>query len=189
MAQNEPDIEFDRDEIVVPPDGQAHETQPQWRQDFPINRPQDNYVARRDFTKFMALTSLAFVAGQFWIVVQSFLRKRRAALAKLEIAKVNEIPIGGSKIFNYPKPEHDGCVIVRLEQDKFVAYSQKCTHLSCAVIPDTKEGCLVCPCHEGRFDLATGRPIAGPPRRPLPVIDLEIKDGAIYATNIEVKIQ
>ena len=32
-----------------------------------------------------------------------------------------------------------------------------------------------CPCHEGYFDLDTGRQIAGPPRRPLPRIMLEVR--------------
>src|SRR5579875_3286117 len=30
---------------------------PAWRQDFPIDWPQDHYVARRDFTKFLVLTA------------------------------------------------------------------------------------------------------------------------------------
>ena len=34
--------------------------QPAWRRDFPIDVPQEQYVARRDFTRFMMLTSAAF---------------------------------------------------------------------------------------------------------------------------------
>ena len=51
--------------------------QPRWRQDFPIDWPEDDYVARREFTKFLVLTSRAFVVGQFWIGVQSLLRRGR----------------------------------------------------------------------------------------------------------------
>ena len=36
------------------------------------------------------------------------------------------------KLFQYPGL-HDPCILVRLGADKYVAYSQKCTHLSCAV--------------------------------------------------------
>jgi Rieske Fe-S protein len=32
----------------------------------------------------------------------------------------------------------------------------------------------------------TGRPTAGPPRRPLPKITLDIRDGTIYATGVEL---
>ena len=47
-----------------------------------------------------------------------------------------------------------------------VAFSQQCTHLSCAVVPQPEQNRLFCPCHEGAFDLQSGRPIAGPPNRP-----------------------
>jgi len=82
---------------------------------------------------------------------------------------------------------HDDCILVRMGTDRFVAYSQKCTHLSCAVTPEPQNNRLHCPCHHGYFDLTTGAPTAGPPRRPLPRITLEIRDGAIYATGIEVR--
>jgi Rieske Fe-S protein len=75
--------------------------------------------------------------------------------------------------------------LVRLTASEFVAYSQKCTHLSCAVIPRPELGSLHCPCHDGFFDLRSGRPTAGPPSRPLPRVVLDIRDGAIYATGME----
>jgi hypothetical protein len=72
-----------REQLTIPPDGAPLEEQPRWRQDFPIDWPQDHYVSRRDFTKFMVLTSLAFTAGQFWIVAKlSALSPWRAASAK-----------------------------------------------------------------------------------------------------------
>ena len=43
------------------PDGRPHEEQPKWRRDFPLDVLQDNYVARRDFVKFMVLISGAFL--------------------------------------------------------------------------------------------------------------------------------
>ena len=55
----------------LPPDGRPVSEQPRWRHDFPIDVPQDDYVARRDFTKFMVLTSLAFVVGQVSIGVKN----------------------------------------------------------------------------------------------------------------------
>ena len=53
----------DAEQITVPPDGRPLEAQPAWRQDFPIDWPQDAYVERRDFVKFLVLTSLAFTVG------------------------------------------------------------------------------------------------------------------------------
>ena len=60
-----------------PPDSGEPAAQPAWRQDFPIDWPQDNYVARRDYAKFLVLTSLAFAVGQLWIGVKSLLRRGR----------------------------------------------------------------------------------------------------------------
>ncbi len=57
----------EQEQRTVAPDGRPESEQPDWRRDFPIDVPEDDYVARRDFTKFMGLTSLAFVVGQFWI--------------------------------------------------------------------------------------------------------------------------
>src|SRR3954466_14979955 len=65
------------EQITVAPDGRPMAEQPAWRTDFPIDWPQDHYVERRDFMKFMVLTSLAFTVGQFWIAGQNWWRRRR----------------------------------------------------------------------------------------------------------------
>ena len=54
------------------------------------------------------------------------------------------------------------------------------------MIPEPEQGHLRCPCHNGYFEINEGRPIAGPPRRPLPRIKLEVRDRVIYATGVEV---
>src|SRR5690348_1962168 len=81
-----------RDQITLPPDGRPHEVQPAWRKDFPIDWPQDQYVARRDFAKFMVLTSLAFAVGQVWIGIQNFVRRRAGKPAIARIASLDEVP-------------------------------------------------------------------------------------------------
>jgi nitrite reductase/ring-hydroxylating ferredoxin subunit len=145
----------------------------------------DQFVARRDFAKFLVLTSGAFVAGQGWIAAQHLVRKNRGAFPRTRIASLNEVPTGSVKMFHYPSEEP--CLLVRVDETTLVAYSQACTHLSCAVVPKVAEGVLHCPCHEGYFDLRTGRNIAGPPPRPLPRIVLEVKDGEIFATSVEAR--
>ncbi len=174
----------DPDRLTIAPDGRPDPEQPRWRQDFPIDWPQDEYVSRRDFTKFMVLTSFAFAVGQFWILAKSLLRQRADGAPVVKVARLETVPIGGALIFDYPGPRQPA-VLARLSETIFVAYDQKCTHLSCPVIPDPKAGRLRCPCHQGVFDLRTGRPIAGPPRRPLPRIKLTIRDGTVYATGVE----
>lgn len=166
--------------------GRAESAQPDWRQAFPIDVPQDHYVGRRDFLKFLGLTSLAFVVGQFWIALRSLGRSRQAPPGEKALADLRHLPVGGTLHFDFPG-EHDACLLLRPDEKTVVAYSQKCTHLSCAVMPDLENGCLNCPCHHGVFDLQTGRPIAGPPRRPLTRIALEVRDSIVYATRVELR--
>ena len=174
----------ERETISVPPDGRPLADQPAWRRDFPIDWPQDRDVERRDFVKFLTLTSFAFVVGQFWIAGRSWLRGRGEAPVAQRIASAAAIPVGGSQVFAYPD-EHDNSILVRLSESEFVAFSQKCTHLSCAVIPRPDEGVFHCPCHEGIFDLRTGSVIAGPPPRPLPRVLIERRGDDIYAVGVE----
>ncbi len=173
----------DESEITTAPDGAPLAAQPRWRKDFPIDWPVDQYVARRDFAKFLVLTSGAFVAGQAWIAAQELVRKPRASLPRTKIASLRDVAIGSSRVFSYPT-EHDRCLLIRPEAGVLLAYSQSCTHLSCAVVPRIAEGVLHCPCHEGYFDLRTGKNIAGPPPRPLPRIELEIDGDDVYAVGI-----
>ncbi len=169
---------------TVPPDGQPPEKQPRWRQDFPIDWPQDQYIFRRECIKFLLLTSGAFTAGQFWLLVQRLWQRGEAALPVQEIAQVSDIPVGGSTLFQYPQGS-PARLLVHVNETTFVAYEQQCTHLTCPVIPAVDKGELHCPCHEGVFDLMSGRPIAGPPRRPLARVTLEVREGKVYATGLE----
>jgi Rieske Fe-S protein len=130
------------------------------------------------------LTSLALAVGQVWIAAQNWWRRRRGEPEIRRIASLDQLAVGGVMTFTYPGPEDD-CVLVRTGDDRLVAYSQKCTHLSCAVRPRVEQGTVHCPCHEGYFDLRSGRPIAGPPRRPLDLVRLQLQDGVVYATGIQ----
>jgi nitrite reductase/ring-hydroxylating ferredoxin subunit len=165
------------------PDHKPLQEQPHWVQDFPTDVPDDDHVARREFVKFLVLTSGAFVAGQCWIAAAGalrekgpFPRKQLATVAELESRRVVE--------FRYPD-EHEPCLALCLGPGRFVAYGQKCSHLACAVVPHLDKGELHCPCHNGFFEVHEGRPVAGPPRRPLPLVKLEIIDAVVYATGFE----
>jgi nitrite reductase/ring-hydroxylating ferredoxin subunit len=153
--------------LSVGPDGRPWTAQPKWRRDFPIDWPRDEYVARRDFTKFLVLVSLAFAAGQVWIVLQGWWRGNADPSPVEPVARLDEVPVGGFRLFRYPGTGRRA-VVIRLDEDRLVAYDQACTHLLCPVIAQPDRGRLHCPCHNGNFDIETGRPISGPPERPLP---------------------
>jgi Rieske Fe-S protein len=176
----------DPDALTTAPDGQPMEAQPRWRRDFPVDWPAEEYHARREFTGLLLLTSLAFAAGQVWVVALRALRRARGAPPAVDIAAVADVPVGGMRVFEYPA-KGDPCVLVRLADGRFVAYDRRCTHLSCPVVPRPETEGLECPCHNGHFDLATGAPLAGPPRRPLPRVTLELRNGRVVATGIALE--
>lgn len=155
-----------------------------WREDFPVNWESDNYITRREMVKYLALGSLTIAGVNFLLAGVPRLLKA-SQMPKMKIGLTSSIAAGGSALFRYPTQD-DPCILVRRPDGALVAYSSVCTHLSCAVIHDQKQDTLYCPCHNGYFTVAEGRPYAGPPTRPLPRILLEQQGDEIYAVGVEV---
>jgi nitrite reductase/ring-hydroxylating ferredoxin subunit len=154
-----------------------------WRDDFPVEWEGDNYVSRREMVKFLTLGSL-FLAMANWATALASRFLRRGSHNRQMLGLSEDLKPNSSALFRYPTSK-DPCIAVRTAEGKLVAYSQVCTHLSCAVVYDSTEQSLFCPCHNGRFNLVQGAPVAGPPTRPLPRIRLEESNGKIYATERE----
>jgi Rieske Fe-S protein len=161
--------------------------EPLWREEFPIRAGDERLVTRRQLAKFLTLTSLGMFAGNVWILARSFFKAQPAAFPGQRIATVREVPVGSVRLFAYPGP-HDPCILVRVAEGRFLAYSQKCTHLSCAVYFAAAQGTLECPCHNGRFAVEDGRVLAGPPLRPLPRILVERRGDDIVAVGVDMQV-
>src|SRR5499427_449817 len=101
-----------------------------WREDFPVGWESDNYVTRREMVKFLALGSLT-IAGANAVVAGLPHVIQASPMPRMKIALASSIPVGGSKLFSYPT-EDDPCIVIRQGNGDLVAYSQVCTHLSCA---------------------------------------------------------
>lgn len=157
---------------------------PKWREDFPISWESDHYVTRRELAKFLTLGSALLTAANGAIVVAGLTRKTRSMPA-VRIASSDEIPSDGSLLFRYPTDE-DPCLLLRTKERGLAAYSQVCTHLSCAVVHEPERDRLFCPCHRGSFSCIDGLPTGGPPTRRLPRIRLEERPDGIYAVGVEV---
>lgn len=157
---------------------------PLWQDEFPVFTADERYVNRRQFTRFLTLTSFAMLAGNLWILARSLFH-RTPSYPRQAVAAVDELAVGAVKMFAYPS-DGDPCILVRTGSDSYVAYSQKCTHLACAVYPATDGKRLECPCHEGYFSIEDGRVLQGPPPRPLPRILLERRDGEVWAVGVDV---
>ena len=156
--------------------------EPLWQDEFPVFKAGERYVSRRQLTKFLTLTSLAMFAGNLWILVRGWFY-RAPAYPRVMVARAGEIPVGGVKLFTYPGSQEQ-CILVRTGEDTYAAYSQKCTHLSCAVYYSRAHDRLECPCHEGYFSVRDGAVLQGPPRRPLPRVVLERQGSDLVAVGM-----
>jgi arsenite oxidase small subunit len=137
-------------------------------------------VTRRSFGKSIAIAIGAIVLGGLYGLRRWY---HSQATPPRVIAQVGEVPVGGSKIFQYPT-DTAPCILVRAGETGYVAYSRICTHNSCPVFYRPDESAFECRCHNGLFSLADGSVLAGPPPRPLPRILLEIRGEDILATGI-----
>ena len=150
-----------------------------WKQDFPVPISEDSYVTRREFTKFLGLTSLAFLAGTLAAAGRKVAKRIFSRPApSVAVAGIHEVPVGGYKLFRYPT-ENDPCILLRLSAEKFAAFEQRCTHLSCPVYFEAATARLVCPCHEGFFSAEDGAPLAGPPKRGLEQLEVTTEDAQV----------
>jgi nitrite reductase/ring-hydroxylating ferredoxin subunit len=156
---------------------------PLWRDEFSVYTADERYVNRRQFTKFLTLTSFGMMVGNLWILAKSMLH-RKASFPRLVVTTLGEIPVGGVKTFNYPTAD-DPCILIRTAGDNYVAFSQKCTHLSCAVYYEREQNRLECPCHEGFFSIADGAVLQGPPQRPLPRVVLQKEGVQLVAIGMQ----
>jgi Rieske Fe-S protein len=143
----------------------------------------ERYVTRRQLTKFLTLASLGMFVGNLWILVKSRFAKV-PTFPTVEVAELNEIPVRGVKLFTYPTPQHH-CIMIRTSEEEYVAYSQKCTHLSCTVYYSAKNDRLECPCHQGFFSVKNGSVLQGPPPRPLPQITVERSGSKLIAIAVK----
>ncbi len=160
---------------------------PLWREEVSIFAADERYVNRRQFAKFLVLTSAGMFVGNLWILLKRWLTGQPAWPVR-PVAKVDEIPVGGVRLFHYPE-ENDPCILIRTSETELAAYSQKCTHLSCAVYYAHEHGRLECPCHQGFFSARDGRVLQGPPQRPLPRIVLERRGDQLVATGVDLQTE
>jgi nitrite reductase/ring-hydroxylating ferredoxin subunit len=157
---------------------------PRWREDFPVRWDEDHYMTRRELAKFLTLGS-GLLATVNVLIAAIGLNASIPTTPVQRIASAGDVPPGGSLLFRYPT-DADPCILVRDLSGKLDAYSQVCTHLSCAVVHRPDDRALACPCHKGSFSSVDGRPLAGPPTRRLPRIVIEERGADIVAIGIEV---
>jgi Rieske Fe-S protein len=152
---------------------------PKWREDFPYTAAGEEEVTRREFVRYLTVGSVGAAAGSIWLAGLTH-RRRPSDVGEIEVVALDDVPVPGTYLFSYPTQD-DPAILVRPTADELHGFSQRCTHLACVVYYEHDEGELICPCHGGHFDAGDGRNVAGPPQRPLNRIDLEVRDGVVWA--------
>lgn len=158
------------------------------RKDFPIEWEEDHFVTRREFFKFLTLASGGLAAGTVALTSFGSVPRKERSFEPTKICSIAELKLGSSLAFSYPRPT-DLCLLVRQANGQFVAYSRRCTHLSCPVQYDNDGQVerLFCPCHNGAFSLEDGRVLQGPPPRPIPRVAIEVRGEEIWATGVRLE--
>jgi len=156
---------------------------PKWAEDFSVDTNQDTDVSRRDFIRFLFLVSVGLFTGMTFVYLKGIFAswQKPSSVKAVKIINKNKIEVGQSHVFQIPNTE-EPAIMVRLAPNRYVAYSQKCTHLQCPVLWEKEKEKLICPCHKGAFSIQTGDVLYGPPERALPKVQLMVKsDGVYYA--------
>jgi len=151
-----------------------------WQAEFPYGWDADDLVGRRQLLRWSVGVAGALFGMTSVLAGLGFVRARRRGEAR-DIIAADQIAVGEAHYFKYPEDDH--AILLRLGEDRYVAYNGICTHLSCEVYWDANERQLICPCHNGLFDAESGDVVAGPPPRPLPKIELEHRNGMIVALH------
>ena len=143
---------------------------------------------RRAFIKVAALAGTAAVISGVPVVTYVTAPALRGGLGRwVDFGVVGALKPGSMQRLSYEFMAKDGWLM--LPQKGFVwakteasgtlrIFSSSCTHLSCSVGWREETGEFECPCHSGRFD-ANGQPLAGPPVKPLVVLEHKIEDGRL----------
>lgn len=158
---------------------------PSWKEDFPIESKRATHVSRREFAKFLGLLSGAFALSNGFIVIRAMAFPSEKLKGEHFVANESEVPVGEMVQFEIQGDKHIPYILIHLEEDEWRAFEQKCTHLTCAVRYSKEENKIECPCHNGWFSADTGEVLQGPPPRPLPQLEVVVREGKVYVREGE----
>jgi cytochrome b6-f complex iron-sulfur subunit len=124
---------------------------------------------------FLGLWGLgaAIVAGTY---LKAPDRRERVAERLVRVGLLEDLRVGEARLIRHGVTPF---YVVRLDATRVQALSAVCTHVRCIVGYDRERRALVCPCHDGRFDLA-GNVLSGPPPRPLPSYAVSVRAGEVF---------
>lgn len=135
-----------------------------------------NQITRRTFCNSVLLASSVLALQTKGVTAVAKWRKQAVEYPPMKIEGAEQLLPGSFMYFSYPTHKDDA-VLLRAPEGEYFAYSRKCAHLGCTVNFNDTRRCLLCPCHQGAYDMRSGLAIFGPPQRPLDGIVLQMRAG------------
>jgi cytochrome b6-f complex iron-sulfur subunit len=129
--------------------------------------------------RFLVWLTRSFLALFAW-VIGAFLSpptsRRSLAERVLRAGRDDSLGMGDAVLIRHGR---EPVFVIRTDNGALVGLSAVCTHLHCVLEWDGAQENLVCPCHEGAFDL-NGNVLKGPPPRSLTRYRVETRLGEIF---------
>ena len=142
--------------------------------------PPDGATSRRGFLAWLTRAFLALwglgAAGVVGAYLKAPEHSERIAQRLVRVGMLDDLRIGEARLVRHGVTPF---FVVRLDESRLVALSAVCTHVRCILGFDRERRALVCPCHDGRFDIA-GNVLSGPPPRPLPSYTVSVRAGEVF---------
>jgi Rieske Fe-S protein len=144
----------------------------------------DLQVSRRSFFRGFAMASAAGIAG-YIVARNSGLATPKAPTTGANgygpatsggryLVPLSQVPAKGGLIL-----ATDKIVLVREHGGLLRGFSAICTHQGCTV-NSIANGVITCPCHGSQYSAVTGDVIRGPAPRPLPTVQVVVRNNYVY---------
>jgi 3-phenylpropionate/trans-cinnamate dioxygenase ferredoxin component len=96
------------------------------------------------------------------------------------LGNVNDVPPKAIRAFDLD----DVTIAVANIEGTWYAVDDTCSHRGCSLAEGELDGTTVlCRCHFGQFDLATGKVLSGPPPTPVESFEVQIVDDQIQVRS------
>ena len=155
------------------------------------------HISRRDFITLTTAAVGTFIGAVIGLPAIAYLidpaLKAGSTDAWIPLGKLESFEIGKpslstftrSKVNGWEKTVNSyGVFVLRKSQSEVVAFSNKCTHLSCRVNWNSDQQQYICPCHDAHFGI-NGDILAGPPPRPLDTYETKVENGILSIHFLE----
>jgi cytochrome b6-f complex iron-sulfur subunit len=136
-------------------------------------------ATRRQFLTWMSRAFLGLWAVGGAGVVAAYMKAPEhgeGRVGEVRIGNLNDLRIGEARLMRHGVAPF---FVIRTNETTVLALSAVCTHVRCILNYDRERRALVCPCHDGRFDLR-GNVLSGPPPRALRTYEVTLREGEVY---------